>query len=329
MCSVASARADSPAPDAAPTPDAAPAPAPGLQHAPDAVPTEANSPAAPPQATERVEESVEEPKPYPGRAAPWLQGWLDPPAPDPNPILATGHTASLQASGGALLSRFSTMPMLSLTADYGWFFASTKRQAWSVQAVGTANVVFDRVTPQFGSIGVGARRVGRRSGTRFGSVDFERLSTGVAFMSRGSDLDLGLVVELAGGVLTFAGTGLGVFIDAYFFEPTNMAGPETLFTVGVGYVYSPAIGLRKSVPSTRKVSAPPSNAGGRECAQATTYREALARERKSAVEACNAEDAKRCDATRARVRALNTALGACEQGQNVGPPAEVDDAPVP
>lgn len=219
--------------------------------------------------------------------------------------------------------------MMSITADYGWFVASTQTQALSVQAVGNANLVIDGVTPQFGSLGAGLRRVGRRSGTGFGSVDFERLSSGLAFMSRGSNLDLGVSLELALGFLTFKGRGLGIFVDAYFFEPTNMTGPDTFFGVGLGYVHSPITGLRASVPNVRSVSVPRGNAASTACPDVDAYRIALARERKDAVEVCNARDVARCDAARARVKAISAALSACEQGQNIGAPREQDDAPVP
>jgi hypothetical protein len=237
---------------------------------------------------------------------------------------------SVEGSLGALISQFSTLPpMMSLTVDYGRCVASSQQQALSVQAVGKANLVFDRVTPEFGSLGIGLRRTGRRAGTGFGSVDYERISTGVTFMSRGSNLDVGLGFELALGFLTFKGSGLAVSLDAYLFEPTNMTGPETVFAVGLGYVHSPVTGLRASVPRVRTVPVHRDSNGSTGCPHLSAYREALARERKNAVTTCNAQDVAACEVSRARVLALSSGLTACEYGENVPAPSEVNDAPSP
>lgn len=228
---------------------------------------------------------------------------------------------------GALISKFSDFPpMLTATGGYGRFIASSQWQALSVEAVGKLNVVFDRVTPQFGSIGVGLRRLGRRSGKGFGSVDLERISTGIAFTSRGSNLEVGLGAELALGILTFGGRGVGVTIDAYVFEPTNMTGPETFLVVGLGYVHLPVTGMGRSVPIVRQVRTPPASTPGKACPQLGAYDETLRKERADAVQVCNAGDVAACEVARARVVALGDARAACARGDEVSPPAEVIDA---
>jgi hypothetical protein len=248
---------------------------------------------------------------------------------DPNPILAEGKELSVQGALGTLISRFSGFPiMLTLTAEYGRFVASSKRQAWSLEAVGKFNLVFDRTTPQFGSLGLGVRRIGRRSGTGFGSVDYERLSVGPAFSSRGTNLAVGLGAEVALGILTFHGSGIGVYVDTYFFEPSHMLGPETMLVLGLGYVrcavtgMRPSVAIERSVPQHRDVSDHP-------CPQREALQEAIKRERKRAVDMCNLREANACVLARDRVISLSADLTACEQGENVAPPTEVDDAPVP
>jgi hypothetical protein len=255
---------------------------------------------------------LEEPAPPIDQAAPWLRPWLPPAPPDPNPILAEGAEMSIQAAMGVLFSKFDMPLTVDVTAAYGRFITSSKRQALSVEAVGSFNVAIDQVTPQFASLGIGLRRVGRRSGVGFGSVDYERLSVGPAFMSRGSNLDVGLQAELALGALTFKGAGLGLFMTAYLFEPTHMFGPDTVLVVGVGYVHSPVTGLRpnaviaKSVPEPRAPSDHP-------CPELASYQEAIKKARMEAVQVCNESDAQACEAARARVLSLNAQLSACEQ----------------
>jgi hypothetical protein len=255
---------------------------------------------------------LEEPAPPVDKAAPWLRPWLPPPAPDPNPILADGDEISVQAALGVLLSKFGMPITVDVTAAYGRFITSSKRQALSVEAVGSFNVAIDQVTPQFASLGIGLRRVGRRGGVGFGSVDYERLSVGPAFMSRGSNLDVGLQAELALGALTFKGAGLGLFVTAYLFEPAQMFGPDSLLVVGLGYVHCPVTGLRPSVATAKYVREPlpPSD---HPCPELATYRDAIKKARMDAVQVCNESDAQACDAARARVLSLNAQLSACEQ----------------
>lgn len=233
----------------------------------------------------------------------------------------------MQAGLGTLISKFSNFSFtLAATAEYGHFIASSKWQAIGVEVVGKANLVFDHVTPEFGLIGGALRRVGRRSGLGFGSVDYERLSVGPTFMSRGSNLDVGLGAELAFGVLTFHGAGLGVFVDGYFFRPTDMLGPDTILVAGLGYVQSAITGLRPSVaidrpaPREHSVSDHP-------CPRLEAYQSALTEARKHAVTVCNERDAEACEAARSRVLYLNAGLTACEEGDTVPPPDEVNDAP--
>lgn len=285
----------------------------------------ADDPTPPPT----VEQSFEEPLPPVDQAAPWLRPWLPPAAGDPNPILADGHEVSIQAGMGVLLSKFSSVPAtLTLSGEYGRFLRSSKRQALSIEAVGDFNITLDRVTPQFGALGVGLRRVGRRSGVSFGSVDYERISIGPAFMSRGSNLDVGVQAELALGVLTFKGAGLGLFLNAYFFEPAQMFGPDSLLLVGLGYVHCPVTGLRSNVATVTSVREPRSEPSAHPCPQLAAYQAAIKQARMLAVQMCNGSDLQACEVARARVLSLNTQLSACEQGEAVAPPTEDDAAPV-
>lgn len=216
--------------------------------------------------------------------------------------------------------------MLTASGEYGHFVWSSQWQALSLQVVGKANLVFDHTTPELAMIGGGLRRVGRRSGTGFGSVDYERLSIGPTFASRGSNLDIGLGAEIALGVLTFRGVGLGVFVDGYMFRPSEMLGPDSVIVIGLGYVQSartgltPGVAIEEPAPRENIVSDHP-------CPELDAYRTALAQMRKQAVQACNARDSDACTGTRSRVILLNDAMRACEQGHTVPPPEKAEYAP--
>lgn len=260
--------------------------------------------------------------------APWLHPWLRPPPPDLDPILASGLEASADASGGTLFSTFSVAtPMLSETGAFGVYVASTTKQALSVEAVETLNLVIDHVTPEFGMLGGGLRRIGRRTGSMFGTYDFERIAVGLALMSRGSNLDAGLGAELAMGFLGFSGSGLGVHLDGYAFE-SDFGRVEKMLVVSLGYVYSPLMGTRAGAPPAARAPERPAPMA-HPCPDVAAYQRALADRRKLAVETCNRGPSDECNVERDRVIALNQKLTACLDGQEVGPPVEGDDDPPP
>lgn len=235
-----------------------------------------------------------------------------------DPPLADGSEASIELSTGPTMTSFAPLALaLSQTGAYGRFVASSSDQAVSVEGVEKLGVVLDGVTPSFGFLGGGVRRVGHG----FGSIDFERISTGVALTSRGSDLDAGIGAELAIGFLNASGSGLGVNAEAYFFNVSHFTGPDRLFVVSLGYVYSPFTGMRPAPASSPRPPAPPAPLpSGEPCRDLAAYRAALIEHRKKAVDACNAARADECKSEHDTVVDLDQKMEHCEQGQDVGPP---------
>lgn len=265
--------------------------------------------------------------------APWLTTWLPPPAPDLDPLLADGLEASVELGTGVSVSGFATSAALSQTAECGWFLASSTKQALGIEAVEKLQLAVDHTTPEFAMLGAGLRRIGRRNIGRTRTLDFERIHAGLAVASRGSNLNSGLGVGVAFGFMSFDGIGFDVSLDGSFLEPSDLGGPEKLFMVTVGLVYSPITGthaappLAAAAPDHHEVehhdeSRPP-------CRDLAAYQDALARERKSAVAVCNPGPSNMCDLHKTIVTKLSAQAKACYEGEDVGPPKEIDDAPPP
>jgi hypothetical protein len=274
----------------------------------------------------------------PQSKAPWLTTWLPPPAPDLDPLLADGLEASVEVGTGVSVSGFATSAALSQTAECGWFLASSTKQALGIEAVEKLQLAVDHTTPEFAMLGAGLRRIGRRNIGSLRSLDFERVHAGLAVASRGSNLNAGLGAGVAFGFMSFGGVGFDVSLDGSFLEPSDLGGPEKLFMVTVGVVYSPITGTHAAPPlAAASVAAPPVAAppeehhepSGPPCRDLAAYQDALARERKSAVAVCNKGPSNLCDMHKAIVTKLSAQAKACYEGEDVGPPKEIDDAPPP
>jgi hypothetical protein len=288
-------------------------------------PATAPSPSEPPPV---LQPPPEQPQPPVEAVAPWLRPWLPKRPPDLDPTLAEGPEATLVTSVGPSISSFSIAPALSETGACGWFIASSTKQALSVEAIEKLNVVLDHTTPQFGMLGAGLRRVGRRSGKGFGSVDYERIALGAALTSRGSNLDAGIALELAFGFLTYKGGGLSLSLEAYAFDTGDLMGPDKAFVIGLGYAFSPMTGMRAS-PLVAAPAPEPRRLAKEPCADVGAYRSVLVIRRRAAVDVCNQGNSPACEGERAAVMSLVSRLDACLAGDDVGPPTEVHDAPAP
>jgi hypothetical protein len=313
-----------PPPDTSHHEDPAAAPTPTQDSAP-AQPIEAARTPKPPPA---LAKSAEPPPASAGTAAPWLHPWLGASLPDTDPVLASGQEASLEIAGGSILSTFSmASPTFSETGEYGHYVASSTKQALSIEVIEKLNVVMDHVTPEFGMIGGGLRRIGRRNVDRFHAIDFERVSVGLAAMSRGSNLDTGLGAGAAFGFMTFGGSGLAVSVDAYLFDARDIAGPNKLIVISLGYVYSPITGARAGTPPAEWTPPPRRESTRPACGNAKAFEGALIKYRKRAVDVCNKGPSTECNTEKDIVIRLNANLSACLEGDDVGFPPEVDDAP--
>jgi hypothetical protein len=271
--------------------------------------------------------------------APWLTSWLPPPPPDLDPLLADGFEASLELGTGVSVSGFATSMAMSQTAECGWFLASSTKQALGIEAVEKLQLAVDHTTPEFAMLGAGLRRIGRRNIGRTRTVDFERVHAGLALASRGSNLNTGLGAGVAFGFMSFNGIGFDVSLDGSFLEPSDLGGPEKPFMVTVGLVYSPLTGTHAAPPLA---TPPPAEHRGEDhheddhhdesrppCRDLAAYQDALARERKSAVGVCNQGPSNMCDMHKTIVTKLSAQAKACYEGEDVGPPKEIDDAPPP
>jgi hypothetical protein len=256
-----------------------------------------------------------------------LTSWLPPPAPDLDPVLADGFEASVEVGTGVSVSGFATSPALSQTAECGWFLASSTKQALGIEGIEKLQLAIDHTTPEFGMLGAALRRIGRRNIGTVRTLDFERVHAGFVVSSRGTNLNAGVGAGLAFGFMSFNGTGFDVSLDGSFLEPSDLGGPEKLFMVTVGLVYSPITGTHAAPPLAAPPPAEHHDASKPPCRDLAAYQDALVRERKSAVEVCNQGPSATCDLHKKIVTTLSAKAKACYEGEDVGPPQEIDDAP--
>lgn len=237
--------------------------------------------------------------------------------------------AAIELGTGIAVSSFATSAALSETGEVGWSVASSTKQALSVVAVEKLQLAIDHTTPELGMLGAGLRRVGRRDIGSLRTVDFERLHLGLGFATHGMDLDAGLGIGFAFGVISFRGVGFDVSVDTYLLDPSNPGGPDKLFMVTLGFVYSPIPGVHAGPPVVASAPLDHHEPTRPPCRDLAAYQDALVRERKIAVENCNKGSSPACDTSKAVITALTTRAKACYEGEDVGPPTEIDDAPVP
>lgn len=251
-----------------------------------------------------------------------LRPWITPEA-ELHGDLATGNELSIDVAGGALFSPFATSAVVVETGALGHYFASSPRQAWSVELLEKAELAIDSTTPQFGMLGVGLRRLGRQQLGGVRALNFERVAAGLAVMSRGTNLVTGIGAELAGGTFTLCGSGFALHVDGYFFGRPDAFGVDTIFTVSLGYIFTPsARHVRFVEPPPPPPVAPPPPALvpiGPPCADEPALQQALADRRRASASACTAarDDASRvdeCNRESDAVVQLRSKLERCQAG---------------
>ena len=255
-----------------------------------------------------------------------LRPWITPTTDAHDPILADGVEGSIDVSAGGTFTQFATSLVVSETGAIGHYFTSSPRQAFSVEAVETIDVVIDSTTPQFGLLAVGLRRLGRQRLGGIRALNFERFSAGLALVSRGATLATGVGVELGGGTLSFCGSGLDMHVDGYFFGRPDAPGVDAMITVSLGYIYSPRVGAHRSEMAAEPTPVPPAPSApvtpkGPPCVEREHIEAALATQRRRSVAACNAarDDTSRvdeCNREWSASLALRSKLDACLAGED-------------
>ena len=239
-----------------------------------------------------------------------LRPWAPPPDDDArDPMLADGDEASVDLATGMTFSQFTVWsPSLVETGEVGRYVSSSKTQAVSLEAIEKLDVVFDGVTPQFGLVGAGLRRIGRQRASGIRALNYERISAGLALLSRGSSLRPGVGAGISGGSLGLAGSGLSLSADVYFFDHANLTGADTLVVISLGYTFSPYANThrRSALEPVHPVEVPAPSVPVLDtpCSDVET---ALVVQRRRAVDACNAA---RADAS--HVEACNRASDAVQ-----------------
>lgn len=226
----------------------------------------------------------------------------------------------MEIGAGATLSAFTTAPALSETAECGWFFASSTKQAVGIEAIQKLQIAVDHTTPELGMLGAGLRRAGRRDIAGRRMIDFERIHFGLAVATRGSNLDAGVGAGVALGFATFGGKGLSVGVDGYFLTPGDLSGPDKVFMLTLAYVYSPAPGTRVGPQIVETPTSQHAEPKGGPCRDLDAYKKVLVQERKAAVLICNQGPSTQCDVHKQKVVNLNAKAEACYRGEDVGSP---------
>ena len=138
-------------------------------------------------------------------------------------------------------------------------------------------------------MGAGVRRIGRQHSGGFRAINFERVSAGLALLSRGPNLVTGIGGELAGGSLDALGAGFSLHLDGYAFARRDAAGADAIVVVSIGYVFSPVAGTHWRLPhESAPPPAPPPAAPRDTPCDPTADRGALVAQRQRVVTACNA-----------------------------------------